>query len=136
MAYQPMHTVDGSDHVKIQLNIQGKPHDAVFHKNRFERIMDKVDTHIHRNKSADDIKRKFKDHLISLTPTKAKSVARVKKVGSEMNSGPFDKKAHVAKHVKPGMTVGQIAKAASEGGKLTYANAHYLAKKHLESVGK
>ncbi len=60
-----------------------------------------------------------------------KSVA--KKQRGPVAAGEFDKKAFVAQHAGAGMTVGQIAKAASaaSGGRLSLANARYLAQKHV-----
>lgn len=133
MAYQPMQTADGSNFVKIGLTIQGKRYDAVFHKNRFERVMDKVDNSIHRGKDLETIKRKYKDHIVSIKPHKAEKPVKSKK------AGPFDKVAHVRNYVEenPSASLGTIAKsaAATSEGQLTYANARYIANKLL-SKGK
>jgi hypothetical protein len=143
MAYQPMQTADGSDHVKIGLTIQGKRYDAVFHKNRFERVMDKVDNSIHRGKDVDTIRNKYRDHLVSLEPHVEPKPAKVKKAPAHSTSSSaqleFDKVAHVAKYVheNPASELGTIAKsaAATSGGRLTYANARYIANR-LRTKGK
>jgi hypothetical protein len=142
MAYQPMQTADGTDHVKIQLNIKGKPYNAVFHKHRFERVIDKVDNSIHRGKDLETIKRKYADHIVSIAPhvepKKTKAPAHSTSSAALINK-EFDKVAHVQRYVNenPSSELGTIAKsaAATSGGHLTYANARYIANR-LRTKGK
>lgn len=137
MAYLPMQTADGKDTVSIGLTIQGKRYDAVFHKNRFEKVMDKVDNSIHRGKDLETIKRKYADHIVSIKPhvepktkpAKAPSHSTSSSAVLDKNK-PFDKVAFCQKLVKeyPGSELGTLCKTAvtDSHGQLTYANARYI----------
>lgn len=126
MANLPMQTADGSDHVKIGLTIQGKRYDAVFHKNRFERVMDKVDNSIHRGKDAETIKRKYADHIVSIKPHVEPKAVKTKTVKAQ----PFDKVAFCKKLLStyPNAELGTLCKTAvtDSHGQLTYANSRYI----------
>lgn len=133
MAYvqKKLITVDGSDEVRIGLSIQGQPYDAVFHKKRFERVMDKVDVLVHRGYDAESIQNKFAEYIISLEPRVVDRSPRKQMVPKP--DQPFDKVAHVKQYIEdnPTCEIGMIAKSAAStsDGRMTYQNAYYIAKK-------
>jgi hypothetical protein len=124
------------DHIKMDFSIKGKPHTFHIHHNRFEKTVAGIDKMIHSGRhDVDSIVRKWGHKLKGKpTPVKKPSKAEVVKSVVKNHDVEFDKAAHVKKHVDeyPSLSASAIAKtaAASSGGKLTYANAYYLAKKH------
>ena len=120
------------DHYKMNIVVQGKPHTFHIKRQRFESVVDRIDKDVHRNKSIEEITRKHGEHFAKapfLAKEPSKTVQKIKNAVAAVNSGPFDKKAHVAafSNAHPNATVGQIAKLASADGRMTSANARYLA---------
>jgi hypothetical protein len=125
-----MQTVDGKDTISIGLTIQGTRYDAVFHKNRFEKVMDKVDNSIHRGKDLETIKRKYAEHLVSIKPHVEPKKAKPVKTAAPTE---FDKVDFCTKILReyPSTELGTLCKTAvtNSHGQLTYANARYIFQK-------
>ena len=126
------------DSIKMDFSVQGKPHTFDIKRQRFEKVVDRIDKDIHRGKDLDHIVRKHGDHFAS-PPVAQKQAFRsaasaVKQVAKAHNTPAHsggDKKTIISQLMiaHPQATDGQIAKLAVAGGHMSSANARYLAKK-------
>lgn len=134
------------DHIRMQFHVKGKDHVLHLRRQRFEKTVDSIDKMVHSGRhTIDQIKAKHAIHIVDVkeAPKTAKKAAveNIKKVIARQRGpakeGEFDKKAHVVAHIeKHGLTAStsSIAKSAAlaSDGKLSYANAYYLASKHIK----
>lgn len=127
--------------IKLHKMISGKLYDIELRKQRFEQTMDRIDHAVTHGATAKDLLKKFGQHIVHIgkkgiepysKPAGSKTTAETAVSSSEPKG---DKAAIVQAVVNeyPHFTVGQVAKKVSAQGHMTYANAHYLAKKIVKS---